>query len=492
MSIPNRSGPGAAARRPRTPLAGRGASASQPRSASLAPGPPLLRGPAERLLFLLRVAMDAPGLVGERFDRYGDVYYVPGQRRPGLYVLRHPEHIRRVLVADAASYSRRHGGFAVLSQVLGDGLLTSEGALWRRHRRMLQPAFQRRMLESYAPLVVEETERQLDGWHDGAILDVCGAMAALTLRIVARALFHHDASRNVATIARATAALQRATLGAGVLPSWMPLPGRRRLERAVAEVDRVVYGMIRQRRESPQAESRDVLQALLEAVDEEQGRPLDDREIRDELLTLVMAGHETTSHALSWTLFLLSQNPHVEARLYDELAAIPRARSVTPEDLSQLPLVERVLKESMRLYPPAYTLTRRAERDTAIDDFLVRRGSEVMIWTYWTHRDRRWFPEPERFVPERFAPEGERQLPRLAYLPFGAGPRVCIGGGFAMLNARLILATIGRRFRLRLLPGHRVRPRTRITLYPANGLPMRLYSRAQPARPRRSARASAT
>ncbi|MBK7398439.1 MAG: cytochrome P450 [Myxococcales bacterium] len=254
--------------------------------------------------------------------------------------------------------------------------------------------------------------------------------------------------------------------------------GRRRFRRSVEAIDRIVYRMIRERRaESPEAAPQDLLQSMIAAVDSEgDGAGLSEREMRDQLVTLFLAGHETTSHALTWTFYLLSQNPSAERALHEELDRVlgrgREARLPTFEDLPQLPYTEMVLKESMRIYPPVYLLARRAAEDVEIGGYVIPKGSELVLWVYLTHHDARWFPEPEAFRPERFTPEAEASLPKNAYVPFGAGPRACIGKTFAMIEARLLLATIAQSFRLEHAEGHRVAMNPRVTLNPKHGMKM--------------------
>lgn len=445
------------------------------------PGPPPRRGGLHSLGYFLRFLVDPFGFIRQRFERYGDIYYAPSDGR-GLYVLRHPDHIREVLALQSGRFRKGHSAIERMSQVLGRGLLTADGEHWKRHRRMIQPAFHRRRLAAYAEVMVDETERTIAGWRDGEVRDIGREMVDLTLRIVSRALFGRDARGEVETVARAMDALNESFGRPAILPPWVPTPGRARVRRAVADLDRLVYGMVEERRGAAARTSGpgsdDLLQALVDAVDEEgDGASLTPREVRDELVTLLLAGHETTSHALTWTWMLLSRNPHERARLHEELAAVPQARSVAFDDLEALPLTRRVLEESMRLYPPAFMLARRAVEDAEVGGYVIPAGSEVVVWTWMTHHDPRWYPRPEAFEPDRFTPEASAERPKMAYLPFGGGPRSCIGAAFSLVESRLVLATIARRFELELVPGHRVRTKPGITLAPKGGMPMRLRRR---------------
>jgi cytochrome P450 len=292
-------------------------------------------------------------------------------------------------------------------------------------------------------------------------------------------LFSHDVAGQTDTVAGAMDALRRSIGIPDLLPSWMPSPPRSRIERAVSDLDAVIQAMIAERRTSARPpDPPDLLQLLIEAKDEEgDGGGLGDAEIRDQLVTLFLAGHETTSHALSWTLFLLSDNAEAEAALHRELDEVLGGRRPRYQDLERLVYTAQVFDEAMRLYPPAYTLARRAEEDTDIGGYPVPRGSEVIIWTYHTHRDERWYPDSERFSPERFAAQEVAARPKLAYLPFGAGARACIGKSFALVEARLLLATLAQRFRFERVADHPVVPEPRVTLAPKHGIRMTLRKR---------------
>ena len=454
------------------------ASAESPRTP---PGPPPREGVVDSLIYFYRFLTDSIGTVGSRFDRYGDIYYAPSGG-VGLYVLRHPDHLYEVLVKDAAKYSKSHSSLSMLTKVLGHGLLTTDGATWRRQRRMIQPAFGPKRLAGYAEMMVDETTRIEGGhWRDGVELDVSREMMELTLRVVCRTLFGHDIRGQTEAVAAAMEAFHGLLLTPSMIPDWVPIPSRRRADEAFAKLDRIIFDIIDGRRRGGEApEPPDLLQMLLEARDDAEdgdGGGLDDREIRDQLVTLFLAGHETTSHGLTWAWYLLSQHPEAQAKLHAELDEVLGGRAPTYDDLERLPYTRQVFEEAMRLYPPAYTMTRRAEEDTTIGGYPVPAGSEVVLWIYWTHHDPRWWPEPEAFRPERFAPDEAAKRPKLAYMPFGAGGRACIGKVFAIIEATLILAELAQRYRFELVPGHPVVPRPRITLAPKHGMKMVLRAR---------------
>ncbi len=416
---------------------------------------------------------DPLGFVGGRFAKYGDIYYVPN-KQGGFYVMRNPEHVHAVLVTHAAKMRKEHSAFELLSRVVGEGLLTTDGDVWRRQRRMLQPAFTQARLADYARTMVDEAARVRDTWRPGSELEVSREMMELTLRVVCRTLFSHDVTGETNDVARAMVVLQDSVSRPDLLPQWVPSPHRRRFREAVEAIDRIVFAMIRERKGAANAPN-DLLQSLVTAVDEEGGAGLSEREVRDQLVTLFLAGHETTSHALTWTLYLLSQNPSAERALHEELERVLQGRLPTADD--PLPYTEQVIKESMRIFPPVYLLARRTAEDVQLGGYDIPSGTEIVLWVYHAQHDARWFPDPSAFKPERFAPENESKLPKGAYVPFGAGPRVCIGKTFAMMEARLLLATIAQRHRLELVKGHRVAMRPRVTLNPKHG--MRMIARAR-------------
>lgn len=415
---------------------------------------------------------DPLGFVGRRFDRYGDIYFVPN-KSGGFYVLRHPEHLQAVLITHASKMRKEHTAFELLSRVVGEGLLTTDGEIWRRQRRMLQPAFSRERLASYGRTMADEAARVADTLRGE--VDVSREMMELTLRVVCRTLFSHDASGDTDDVARAMVVLQDSVSRPDLLPRWLPTPHRKRFASAIEAIDRIVFRMIEQRRSAGAATTHDdLLQSMLNAVDDEGSASMSEKEIRDQLVTMFLAGHETTSHALTWTWYLLSQNPRAEATLHAEIDALG-GRLPTVDD--PLPYTEQVIKESMRLYPPVYLLARRAAEDVDVGGFKIPAGSEIVMWVYRTHHDPRWYPEPEVFRPERFTPENEAKLPKSAYVPFGAGPRACIGKMFAMIEAKLLLATIAQRRGLALAKDQKVAMRPRVTLNPKHGMRMTVRQR---------------
>ncbi len=410
---------------------------------------------------------DPFGFVGSRFDRYGDVYYAPSGD-VGLYVVRHPDDIRDVLVTNADAFEKTHSAFDRLGQVLGQGLLTTDGDVWRKHRRIMNPAFAKKAILGYVPLMVKEAELLVArlSSQDGEV-DIDKQMVDVTLRIVGRTLLGIDVASEVDRVGNAMKTFQTALAVPGSIPKPLLWPIERRINRAKADLDDVIHKVIAARRAKPQAEP-DLLQMLLDAVDPEDASVrLSEQEIRDELVTFLLAGHETTSNTLTWALYLLSQSPEAERALHAELAQVPDEKS--PE---LLVYSEQIVKEAMRLYPPAYVLARKASRDTTIGQYKVPKGSEVVVWTYFTHRDARFYPDPTAFKPERFAAAEEAKLPKQAYLPFGAGPRACIGKMFAQVEATVVLAVLARSLRFKYARKKPPQPQPRITLGPAGGMPM--------------------
>lgn len=436
------------------------------------PGPaPVTKNPFSLLAYMRRMRDGAAQTVGARFETYGDIYYAPFLGRD-VYVLRHPDHIREVLIRQASKLGKPTSGLTAsqLSRLLGEGLLNANGDSWRRRRRLIQPAFSSKRLQAYAETIGAHTEDALARWRPGQRVDLSREMMELTLRIVSKTLFDHDVHGETDRFAAAIHTFRQAFGGIdAMLPDWVPTRGKRRTLAAMEEVDALVYGLIDARRASAGGGGDDLLTALATGGDGDDR--LTRRELRDELLTLFIAGHETTSHALTWTLHLLSQHRAIEARVRDEVRALDAAGPGW-DDLPALDLTRRVLEESMRLYPPAYAVPRTATEDVEVGGYVIPAGADVVIWIHHVHRDGRWFEDPERFDPDRFLPERKKALPQCAYLPFGAGQRACIGKQFAMMEAQLILARVLRAWRFDPDPAHVVRPRLAVTMSPRGGLPV--------------------
>ncbi len=406
---------------------------------------------------------------------FGDIFYY----RAGwihVYFLNSPELIESVLVTNQQNF-RKDRVIQNSRWFLGQGLLTSEGGEWLRQRRLSQPAFHRERLALYARIINACAEEMLDSWKDGENRDVHQEMMQLTLRVVAKVLFSVDVKNESKEVAAALNLLMKHSSGARMLlPPWvryLPLPFLIRVRRAVRQLDEVVYRIIRERRRS-ENDNGDLLSMLMSARDED-GSRMTDRQLRDEVMTFLLAGHETTALSLSWAWFLLSENPEAENKLHHELARVLDGKNPSFEDLPRLCYTEAVVKESVRLYPPAWSLARTAAEDFEIGGYLVPAGSNVVMSQWIMHRDPRFFPSPEQFDPGRWFEEHTQRLPRFAYFPFGGGPRYCVGASFAMMEATLLLAAIAQRFRLRMVPGHKVVPVPSITLRPKYGIKMSLH-----------------
>jgi cytochrome P450 len=395
------------------------------------------------------------------------------------FIINEPNGIRHVLLDNAANYRKSELTRRLLEPGLGRGLLTSEGETWRRHRRIMAPAFDRRSIEGYAPVITAVTRDLLAEWDalpDRSDVDVGAAMMRTTLHIISRAMFSANSDEIVALVERGVSRYQM-TMRPSLFdllgfPAWLAsfFSRRRRTAAVFNEFDRAVDQLINSRAHDPNTQSKDLLARLVAARDAETGGGMTAKEVRDEVVTIFMAGHETTAQALTWTWYLLSLHPAAEARLDEELRAVLNGRTPQHEDIAQLRYTRMVIEESMRLYPPAHTMAREP---IAADEVLGRRipaGAIVLIAPWLLHRKASLWHEPHRFDPDRFTTEP----PRFSYIPFGAGQRICIGAAFAMTEAILILAMIAQRYRLRLKPGHPIEPQGLITLRPRYGMPMTL------------------
>src|SRR5436190_2570814 len=407
---------------------------------------------------------------------YGDV--------AGLRVLNfktvfinHPSVIEEVLVTNARKYSKGRV-LRANRHVFGEGLLTSEGDFGLRQRRLAQPAFHRARVASYAATMVDYTERMVQGWRGGEERDAHQEMMRLTLEIVAKTLFDADVEGDAQEVGKSLELLLE--IGANFrrtifVPHWLPTPTNLRVRREVKQIEKILYRIIAERRASGR-DAGDLLSMLLSAQDQD-GSRMTDRQLRDEAITLFLAGHDTTTSTLSRTWWLLAQNPAVEAKLHAELDAVLGDRAPSLDDLPRLAYTGHVITESLRLYPAAWGMARLAVEDHEIAGYPVRNGMGVAMAQWVVHRDPRWYDAPEECLPERWENDLWKRLPRFAYFPFGGGPRQCIGNAFALMEATLILAMIARKFRLRLVANHPVAPLASITLRPRHGVRVTLESR---------------
>jgi cytochrome P450 len=444
-------------------------------------------GPKARLwgLNLVNRFRTAPFRYMTELGSYGDIAYLRlGFSR--IYFVNHPDLVRDVLVTKAKLFERHERHKRVFRPVDGNSLINSEGDFWLRQRRLVQPAFHAHRLARYAQTTVEHTQRMLRGWPSAGIIDVADEMARLTLAIIAKAVLDAEVSGELRQLGEAFSALSpillREMTAPFRLPDWLPLPGKRRKRRALRTINDVVWKHIRERRGSGE-DRGDMLSTLLAAVDEEgDGTGMTDAQARDEAITLFNAGHENTAAALTWVWYLVSENPEIEAKLVREVEEVLGDRPATADDLTGLRYTECVIKESMRLYPPAWVLfTRKALADTELGGYRIARGSNVVLSPYVTQRDARFFENPERFDPERFSPGRAERIPPYAYFPFGAGPHVCIGSAFALREMILIVATVLQRCRLTPAPGQgTVEPELVLALRPKGGLRVTVCPRRIP------------
>jgi cytochrome P450 len=415
---------------------------------------------------------DPTGTLADLQKRYGDlVHFRIGPQH--VFLVARGDLMREVLVTHQKSF-KKGPGFERARIVLGDGLLTSEGEFHLRQRRMLQPAFHRRRVAAYGDIMVDEAGRVGAGWQHGQVRDVSADMTQLALRVVTRALFGAELDDRARRIGQAVAEVGEFFdyLTIALLPVLLrtPLPRVRRFRRGIAELKQAAEQVVAARRLDPTADGADLLSILLDARDSEgDGTGMTDEQVRDEAVTLITAGHETTANGLNWAWYMLALDPEVEGRFHAELAAVLDGRPPVPADAASLHYTEAVLLEAMRLYPPAWGIERRALCDQSIGGYVIPAGAAVLMPTFLINRDPRLYPDPLRFDPERFLP-GAPGRPDWAYPLFGGGTRKCIGAAFAMLEAVLVLAELGRRWRLRLDPERPVVPQARVSLRPRDGL----------------------
>jgi len=411
------------------------------------------------LSFMTRVAREYGDIVCLRF------FHIR------TFLITNPEHIEDVLVTNAKKFIKGRV-LRANRHIFGDGLLTSEGDFWLRQRRMMQPAFHRSRIANYASTMTACATRLMESWKPGEPMDLHEAMMRLTLQVVGKTLFSADVEQDAPQVGETLQLLLEFTSDFRRLvmtPKWLPTRQNRQANRAVRQLTQIIDRIIQQRR-GFEEDTGDLLSMLLRAQDED-GSRMTAQQLRDEALTLFLAGHETTASSLSWTWWLLAQHPEVEQKLHAELDAVLNGRTPTLDDLPKLNYTSCILSESMRVYPPAWAIARLAVEDHELGGYAVPKGTGIAAVPWVVHRDPRWYDNPDRFSPERWQ-NGDllRKNPRFAYFPFSYGPRQCIGNTFALMEANLMLATIAQRFRFRLVPGHTVVPLASITLRPRHGL----------------------
>jgi cytochrome P450 len=408
---------------------------------------------------------------------YGDLCYVRVVNVPA-YIVSNPADIETVLITKNSNFIK--SVYLRESRALfGQGLLTSEGSFWLRQRRLLQPAFHHSRIAGYARTMADYTERMLETWSDGEVRDIHEDMCNLTMEIVAKVLFGDDLStdtREAGDALRIFFDQFDDRFGLYFIPEWLPTPGNLRYRNAIARLDQIIGRVIHERRMMKSEDNGDIVSSLLRVQDED-GTQMNDKQIRDEVMTLFFTGHETTALALSWTWYLLAQHSEVVAKLTEEVDAVLGGRAPTLEDLPRLTYCDWIVKESLRLYPPAYGIVRESLNDVEIGGYTIPKGATLAIFPWSVHRDPRSFDDPEAFRPERWDNNFAKSLSRGAYIPFGAGPRICIGNAFALTEVTLILAAIARRFQMTLAPGHTVALSPSLTLRPRKGIKVTLKRR---------------
>ena len=408
---------------------------------------------------------------------YGDVVFL--EVGPVVYgLLSHPDDIASVL-ANNDRHCIKDISYRVLKDVFGNGLLLSEGDVWKRHRRLMQPAFSGERIAQYAETTVDTTVRMLDRWlqskTSGNPTDIYREMSRLTVEVVTRSLFGVDVDDTALEIGEALDVIMRQYVHQSealfLLPNWLPTPGNNKARKATRRLKTIVREIIEQRRQAP---GGDLLSRLLQARDDD-GSGLSDSELHDQVMTLLLAGNDTTANALTWTLMLLAQHPEQEAKLRAEIDEVVGDRLPTLSDLASMSLIDKVLNESMRLYPPAWIVGRELTNDCQIGGHSLKRGTVLYMSEWVVHRNPRYFPEPDTFWPDRWNDQYAQQLPRCAYFPFGAGPHVCIGKSFALMESKLILIAILQRYRLSLVDKESIELLPSITLRPSSAVWVNLH-----------------
>ncbi len=448
---------------------------------------PLPPGPRGHFLFgsMADLQRDRLKFATDLALNYGDVAMFRMGPLP-LYMVYHPNGIRHVLVDNKRNYTKDTPVFGLLKGLLGNGLLLSEGEFWLRQRRLMQPMFHRERIAGFGRIMTGAAQKALESWQpaaaEGRVVDISREMMRLTLDVACRSLFSMDIMGKASAIARSVDLVLEDFIFRFDHPFYppanVPTLRNRRYRAAVAELDRIVYGMIAARKGAVE-QPGDLLSLLMEARDEETGEAMTDKQMRDELVTLLIAGHETTANALTWALYLLSTHPDVERRLHAEIETVLGGHAPEAADLPKLEYTRMVVDETMRLYPPAWITNRMTVADDAVCGYRIPKGATISICPYVTHRLPEFWENPEGFDPERFTLEKVKARPMFAYFPFGGGPRMCIGKNFALTEAPLVLATILQRCRLDLCPGREVRKRPLVTLRPEGGLPMTVHYRKE-------------
>ncbi|MDX2000800.1 MAG: cytochrome P450 [Chitinophagales bacterium] len=442
---------------------------------------PLPPTPKEHWLFgsIYYLAKDPLHFLGENIPKYPHMFRVTSRFRQKIMVLTDPEHVKYILQDNNRNYIKSFG-YEIIKLLLGNGLLTSEGEFWRRQRRLAQPAFHRERLAALADTMVactDESIARLEQQVGKGPINITREMMALTLEVVARSLFSSDVKEAIGIVAKELEYVNEAAVrrinNPLRLPNWVPTPNNLAESKSINNLNKVVQDIIDKRRQDGQRYD-DLLAMLMEAVDEETGETMSDLQLRDESMTIFLAGHETTAVALSWIWYLLDRNPEKAMKLREEVDTVLQGRKPTLEDLMRLPYARMVVDESMRLYPPAWIVGRRNVEDDEIGGYHVPAMTNIMVPVYFLHRDPRYWDEPSAFKPERFEKDKLKNMPRFAYMPFGGGPRLCIGNNFALMEMHLIVVMLVQRFRFVVDPSYKPQPDPLVTLRPKGGITARV------------------
>jgi cytochrome P450 len=396
------------------------------------------------------------------FLQHGDVVCWKGFF--DVYLINHPESVRQVLSKNYNHYSKKTIDYRVLMQIMGNGLVSNDGPDWVAQRKLMQPVFSNRNVNSFDDAINQATSKTLDRWETlpaGETLWMDREMLRLTYQIVGATLFGSDIDEFKAIL---------------TMISWFPINSNRRWKKAKKQLDKIVYGLINKRRDEG-IQDADILDRLLGAKDADTGRGMDETQLRDEVVTLMLAGHETSANALAWTLHLLGDSPEVEQRLYEEIGAAVGDAPASAADLLNMPYLKQVVQESMRIYPPVWAIARRSEEPAEYNGFYIPEKSYIGVVPYALHRDPNLWPDPTKFDPDRFSPENAKGRHSYCYLPFAAGPRACIGASMAMLEIQLVLVQIVRKYKLKMVPEHPIESVAKVTLRPRHGVAMTIEPR---------------
>lgn len=427
---------------------------------------------------ILAFRRDTLQFIRDAAKEYGDVAHFRFGPKRHVYMLNNPEQIKEVLVTKQAHF-RKAKGLQVARAVVGDGILTSEGKKHMRQRRLMQPAFHRDRIAGYGDVMVRQGVELMSEWKDGEVLDIHHDMMKVTLAIITETMFGKTVKEGSDKIAHAIdVGLKYVSSKATSfidIPLSVPTRSNREFIESSEVLDKTIYALIEERRKKGESSHTDLLAMLLAARDEDDGQGMTDEQVRDEVMTIFVAGHETTANTMSWIFYLLATHLEAEQKLHDELKAVLDGRLPTVEDLPRLSYANLIVQETLRLYPAAWMINREVVEEVEIGGHTYKPGDTLMMSQYVMHRMEKYYDDPDAFRPERFEGDLLKRIPAYAYFPFGGGPRVCIGNNFALMEAALLLATIAQQYKLRLAePEKQVEPEPLVTLRPKNGLMMRL------------------